>query len=248
MTRPKKLGRRASLTLSTFTAKFRTGSHSTNHSRDSSQDSHSPTSADDHQPPSTFTRILPRRRSVAHSSPIMFSFPRRSPTRAQMLPLSPPDSGLVIDICSPDPSVRGHDDEEATPIRESSTRLGRSHMYSSSEVLPRIVPMPAHAHTDSEPILPRPETPFLRPETPFLRSETPFLRPETPFSEYTRPNTPFINLDPREPEDDDEPSMTSGTTMYLAPGVTRKERGQGWSGEWNQRDMQDVIHKLRSLK
>jgi hypothetical protein len=100
--------------------------------------------------------------------------------------------------------------------------------------------MPAHAHTDSEPIL-------LRPETPFLRPETPFLRPETPFSEYTRPNTPFINLDPREPEDD-EPAMTSGPTMYLAPGVTRKERGQGWSGEWNQHDMQDVIHKLRSLK
>jgi hypothetical protein len=100
--------------------------------------------------------------------------------------------------------------------------------------------MPAHAHTDSEPILSRPDTPFLRPETPFLR-------PETSFSEYTRPNTPFINLDPREPEDD-EPAMTSGPTMYLAPGVTRKERGQGWSGEWNQHDMQDVIHKLRSLK
>jgi hypothetical protein len=30
--------------------------------------------------------------------------------------------------------------------------------------------------------------------------------------------------------------------------ITRKETLQGWSGEWNQRDMQQVIRKLRSLK
>jgi hypothetical protein len=30
--------------------------------------------------------------------------------------------------------------------------------------------------------------------------------------------------------------------------VIRKERRQGWSGEWNRGDMQDVIKKLRSLK
>lgn len=30
--------------------------------------------------------------------------------------------------------------------------------------------------------------------------------------------------------------------------VVRRERRQGWSGEWNCEDMQDVIKKLRSLK
>ncbi|KAF7355976.1 hypothetical protein MVEN_00927000 [Mycena venus] len=224
--RPKKLARRASLSLSTFAAKFRTGSHSTNHSRDSSQESHSPSSSDSQhsRPPSAFGRALPRRRSAVLSSPILFAFPRRSPTRAQMVPPPTPpplDTGLVIDIRSPDPSVYGHDDDEATPVCEAPSRLARSHVYSSSEVLPRIVPMPTHAHTDSEPIYPR---------------------PETPFADYTRPATPFDRLEPEE----DEPTITS--TMYLSPGVSRKERGQGWSGEWNQRDMQDVIQKLRSLK
>ena len=31
-------------------------------------------------------------------------------------------------------------------------------------------------------------------------------------------------------------------------GVQREERKDGWSGEWNQNDMQDVIRKLRDLK
>jgi hypothetical protein len=31
-------------------------------------------------------------------------------------------------------------------------------------------------------------------------------------------------------------------------GVQRKERQEGWSGEWNQNDIQDVIRKLRNLK
>lgn len=40
---------------------------------------------------------------------------------------------------------------------------------------------------------------------------------------------------------------------HLAPpeingGVIRKERRQGWSGEWNQPHIQDVIEKLRALK
>ena len=39
-----------------------------------------------------------------------------------------------------------------------------------------------------------------------------------------------------------EPSNMPGT-----PGVRRKERRQGWSGEWNQAHIQDVIEKLRSL-
>ncbi|KAF8193848.1 hypothetical protein K438DRAFT_2130378 [Mycena galopus ATCC 62051] len=233
--RPKKLVRRASLSLSTWTAKLRNGSSSTNHSRDSSQESHSPPSSDSHQShhsavPSAFTRTLPRRRSLVLGSPILFSFPRRAPSRAQtQQPFhTPPKNALVIDIRSPEPSLYGGDDDESTPVRESPSRLARSHVYSSSEmILPRIVPMPTHAHTDSEPAFPR---------------------PETPFADYApRPITTYTDFGHSDPDpEDDEPTITS--TMYLSPGVSRKERGQGWSGEWNQRDMQDVIHKLRSLK
>ncbi|KAF8059465.1 hypothetical protein FPV67DRAFT_1674918 [Lyophyllum atratum] len=64
-----------------------------------------------------------------------------------------------------------------------------------------------------------------------------------------RPETPFQTMGV-------PPEINSG---YLAPPGTwrtsygrdilqRKERRQGWSGEWNQDDMQDVIKKLRNLK
>ncbi|KAJ7736204.1 hypothetical protein DFH07DRAFT_843039 [Mycena maculata] len=216
-----KLARRASLSLSTFASKFRGGP--TNHSRDSSQDS---SSSDQSSPP---VPAMPRRRSIVATSPIMFNFPLElSPSRAQFIqPSSPstPDGGLVIDIRSPPSSILGHDDEEATPVREYSSPLARSHSYSHSEILPRVVPMPTHSHAESEQI--------------YMRSETPFshMRPETPFADV-RPGTPFIDLDDGE---------DTASAAYLSP-VSRKERGQGWSGEWNQRDMQDVIQKLRSLK
>ncbi|KAJ6478140.1 hypothetical protein C8R47DRAFT_1219682 [Mycena vitilis] len=257
--RPAKLARRASLSLSTFASKFRTGSHSTNHSRDSSQESassdhsqRSPVSAN-----ATF-RTLPRRGSAALGSPIVFAFPRRSPTRAQTLPPSPPppmipitphidsdpDLDLVLDIRSTDPSAHDHDgsthghgsdepdaeaEAETTPVREHPR-----HVYSVSDVLPlprpRIAPLPTHspARSESHPV---------RPETPFADYAS--ARPETPFAEYLRPATPFTDL-----AAEDEPNASVG---YLAP-TTRKERGQGWSGEWNQPDMRDVIQRLRALR
>ncbi|KAJ7167181.1 hypothetical protein C8R43DRAFT_1103773 [Mycena crocata] len=240
-----KIARRASLSLSTFTSKFR--SNSTTHSRDSSQESQSTSSSDQSQQshsrrppssPSALMRSLPRRRSVVATSPtttspIVFSFPSfRAPSRSQTLPQpttpTTPGGGPIIDIRSPESSGNGHDDPEATPIREQPPRLARSHSYSHSEMLPRIVPMPAHnhIHADSEQLYSRPVTPFAD-----------YTRPVTPFAEYARPETPFADLDPVEPAPND----------FLSP-VSRKERGQGWSGEWNQRDMQDVIQKLRSLK
>jgi hypothetical protein len=41
------------------------------------------------------------------------------------------------------------------------------------------------------------------------------------------------------------PSVPTGAE---SSGVRRKERKEGWSGEWNLDDMQDVIRKLRDLK
>lgn len=251
--RPRKIVRRASLSLSAFTSKLRLGSNSTSHSRDSSGESHSASSSDHsqhlRQPPSpapsafSSTGTLLRRRSTVLSSPILFSFPRRPPTRTQTAhhPSTPttPTSDLVLDIRSLAPSEHGHArdndndvDVEATPVRE---RPSQSHFHSSSQVLPRIVPMPGltHTHAPSEPHL------YSRPETPFAD----YTRPTTPFlADYTRPTTPFAGLAQLAPDDDSE-----GAFLAL-PSVSRKQRGEGWSGEWNQRDMQDVIQKLRSLK
>ncbi|KAJ7034451.1 hypothetical protein C8F04DRAFT_573649 [Mycena alexandri] len=231
-----KLARRASLSLTAFTSKFRSSSKPMAHSRDSSHDSsssseHSQHSRDTPTSAGSFIRIIPRRRSLILSSPILFAFPGRSPTRAQTLPAAPDE--LVLDIRSSDSPTHGHGEEEATPIREHPAR---SHNYSASEFLPRIVPVPTHTHTKSEHLHARPETPFadyIRPETPFSD-----LRPATPFEDLARPTTPMVDLPADEAED----------PAYLNLGVSRKERGQGWSGEWNQNDMQNVIHKLRSLK
>ncbi|KIM73434.1 hypothetical protein PILCRDRAFT_829171 [Piloderma croceum F 1598] len=41
---------------------------------------------------------------------------------------------------------------------------------------------------------------------------------------------------------------TSAPTGEKSSGVRRKERKEGWSGEWNLSDMQDVIRRLRDLK
>lgn len=61
---------------------------------------------------------------------------------------------------------------------------------------------------------------------------------------YTRPQTPFMDTAAAAPVD-------TKTTVWSSDGegfIVRRERRQGWSGEWNQHNMQDVISKLRNLK
>ncbi|KAF7437500.1 hypothetical protein PC9H_004341 [Pleurotus ostreatus] len=59
-----------------------------------------------------------------------------------------------------------------------------------------------------------------------------------------RPSTPFIDaLVPM-----DEEAETQAPPVKLIRPSSRRERRQGWSGEWNRDDMQDVIKKLRNLK
>ena len=43
------------------------------------------------------------------------------------------------------------------------------------------------------------------------------------------------------------PARNESLNMPGTPGVRRKERRHGWSGEWNQAHIQDVIEKLRTL-
>ncbi|KAG6829343.1 hypothetical protein H0H87_011821 [Tephrocybe sp. NHM501043] len=92
---------------------------------------------------------------------------------------------------------------------------------------------------------------YVQPESGHGRSadEEHYSRSNPHLPLHIRPDTPFQN---------------SGVPLeaksgFLAPPgwtpkaqgrdlIQRKERRQGWSGEWNQGDMQDVIKKLRSLK
>lgn len=62
-----------------------------------------------------------------------------------------------------------------------------------------------------------------------------------------RPETPFANswLSPNETSEAFKPV---GTLTRKNSSVVRKEQRQGWSGEWNRSDMQEVIQKLRNLK
>ncbi|KAG6818814.1 hypothetical protein H0H93_001400 [Arthromyces matolae] len=60
---------------------------------------------------------------------------------------------------------------------------------------------------------------------------------------FTRPDTPFQSGLPLEDAHRHLKPEWNGEEL-----LHRKERRQGWSGEWNQGDMQDVIKKLRNLK
>ena len=70
------------------------------------------------------------------------------------------------------------------------------------------------------------------------RLRTPNSQPTSPLS--AAPFAPYI----------EGSKLLSSPTPAVAESsaVQRKERKEGWSGEWNQDDMQDVIRKLRMLK
>ncbi|KAJ7120276.1 hypothetical protein C8R44DRAFT_737103 [Mycena epipterygia] len=75
---------------------------------------------------------------------------------------------------------------------------------------------------------------------------SPSWRPATHPVPY-RPDTPFI--DAIIPES--QVLVGGGERSHgqgMKPSVVRSEPKEGWMGEWNQNDMQDVINKLRSLK
>ncbi|KAJ7148928.1 hypothetical protein C8R43DRAFT_1007675 [Mycena crocata] len=61
-----------------------------------------------------------------------------------------------------------------------------------------------------------------------------------------RPDTPFMDAIVAVNSQVIVPRSGHGHTRE--PSVTRTETKEGWMGEWNQDDMQDVIHKLRTLK
>ncbi|KAK6980775.1 hypothetical protein R3P38DRAFT_468804 [Favolaschia claudopus] len=73
----------------------------------------------------------------------------------------------------------------------------------------------------------------------------------SPYMQY-RPDTPFLDtlvaMNAAKPQGGGVVAAHGPGFGYAAREVTRKEAKEGWMGEWNQNDMQDVIQKLRSLK
>ncbi|GLB43814.1 hypothetical protein LshimejAT787_1403260 [Lyophyllum shimeji] len=65
---------------------------------------------------------------------------------------------------------------------------------------------------------------------------------------HVRPDTPFQDGVPLEGDSAHLAPPTTWVAVKEQGMIQRKERRQGWSGEWNQGDMQEVIKKLRNLK
>ncbi|KAJ4477523.1 hypothetical protein J3R30DRAFT_3703961 [Lentinula aciculospora] len=62
-------------------------------------------------------------------------------------------------------------------------------------------------------------------------------RPDSPFIDVSRPMQSYLAT-----------SLGTNQSRTSSSNVERSMRPQGWSGEWNINDMQDVIQKLRELK
>ncbi|THU87335.1 hypothetical protein K435DRAFT_346894 [Dendrothele bispora CBS 962.96] len=86
-----------------------------------------------------------------------------------------------------------------------------------------------HKHSHSDEIhLPRHQ------DTSSLDDTLKSQRPQTPFADSYIPAQEFLS--------------TNWTSKDSDKPTERRDRKQGWSGEWNCEDMQDVIQKLRNLK
>jgi len=131
--------------------------------------------------------------------------------------------------------------------RPESTLL--SPMLFSEAIIPPIPPYPtpqAFALIVDDVDFPRTSTDSSRSRS--SQNHSPRQRPDHPHlgAIHTRPDTPFADSTALI-----DPALLSPSTpsrMVRHATVVRREKRQGWSGEWNRGDMQDVIQQLRSLR
>ncbi|KAF5375819.1 hypothetical protein D9757_011188 [Collybiopsis confluens] len=140
------------------------------------------------------------------------------------------------DLPSPTRPSRSSKRPKTAPSRSLSSSFSPSIPTDASTQIPTIiikspdtVPRPSTADTRrngslASSILPTTSTVVIgpRPDSPFIDSTT--FTPQSYFSDLT--------------PDKSAPPLT----------FSRRERGQGWSGEWNRGDMREVIQRLRQLK
>lgn len=152
---------------------------------------------------------------------------RRSnlPSRSSSL-LVRPSSATGNYTPSPPATPKPISDADRSPTDPNHNR-GASEQIFGSAPRPRPLPTP-RALNRSVSVRERPQTAHGALSSPTLPDSS------TPFAPYAPGGGQFL-------------SPETATTVTLS-GVQRRDRSQGWSGEWNQEDMQDVIRKLRGLK
>ncbi|KAL0948467.1 hypothetical protein HGRIS_011040 [Hohenbuehelia grisea] len=211
--------------------------------------------------PSPETPTSPSNESVM--SPIVFGEPPSPMTGAR-------DPSPITFACGPELPSTPEDDEllayeegfASFNETHETPRLTFAHPTKSAPRLAR-----AHSYSHS----PKAESPRMLSFAPLgaqsqLERDTlagfPTLRPRRKKASATpaRPGTPFVDsLVPYHGEEITLGSTVTSVSSGIVPlqlsavdaeraGVSRSERRQGWSGEWNRDDMQDIIRKLRSLK
>ncbi|KAL0065396.1 hypothetical protein AAF712_007604 [Marasmius tenuissimus] len=186
-------------------------------------------------PPISTTTPLSEDSEPEEPSPIFFS-------RAQGLPEALPPPPSIVN-----PAEDGHPErtiplllrQPRPKVRSPSTRPATSHAAPS---LQSSLASPSVASVDDSFLL-KTSTParqplLVRPKTSHagfmaVEASPAYPRPDSPFQNSTVPFHAWLSTTwPSEKE----------------PPVVRQDLGQGWSGEWNRSDMQDVISQLRQLK
>ncbi|KAF8185641.1 hypothetical protein K438DRAFT_1050797 [Mycena galopus ATCC 62051] len=103
----------------------------------------------------------------------------------------------------------------------------------------------------STPVTPTAELPTFRQPSPRDLRRDSYTSIHNHYSTETTPESAYMQFRPDTPFLDTLVAVNATSPRHRharEPSVIRAETKEGWRGEWNQDDMQDVIHKLRSLK
>ncbi|KAF8870729.1 hypothetical protein BD779DRAFT_510767 [Infundibulicybe gibba] len=184
-------------------------------------------------------------KSVRRASISLSTFTNLSLVTASLLPVHSRNSSIKSREIAEASSNRPSLSKDATPERPRPESTILSPMSFSKAIIPPIPPYPtaqAFALIIDDTDLPRTSTDSSRSRSPQNHSAR--QRPDHLTSDV-RPDTPFADSIA---SDDPELSPTAPSRLGRHATVVRREKRQGWSGEWNRGDMQDVIQQLRSLR
>lgn len=200
------------------------------------------------------------------------SFSGAEPSSVAFKPYNTPVGGLNSPIDTPPTLTLSEPDTQGIELNKESPDEGqwiarRSNLPSrSSSLLVRPSSVTGN-YTPSPPLTPKSTSEFNRNPTdtnhnrgtseqifgsmpsPLYRSASVLERSQRTYSPLSSPILPDSSVP--------FASHAIGSGQFLTPeattnvtlsGVQRRDRSHGWSGEWNQDDMQDVIRKLRDLR
>ncbi len=196
-----------------------------------------------HAPPSDNPNHPKRRQSVslalANATSSSLDYHHRSQSSPAFQPTHPHGSRPSLSIISPNSPDNDHTSPNPNPS---------SSAHSHSKLSPTIPFSPTSSSpTESSPFILINSEPVLGAagsDEENDRRHTPTAR-ELPWDTFTqvfpppRPDTPFLSSCIMKGDDDGDDEVHLGI---------KKERRQGWSGQWNCDDMREVIDRLRDLR